>query len=105
MNLFGPIHGLLWLISLGLWGLMLFALVDSLIRPTAAYPAAGKRTKLLWTLVIGVTFAVSLALRSPLGLFGLAGVVAALVYIVDVRPAVRAVGRGGSSSRDTSGSW
>jgi hypothetical protein len=104
MNLFGPIHGLLWLLSLGLWGLMLFALVDSLIRPSAAYPAAGKRTKLLWSLVIGVTFAVSLLL-GPLSLFGLAGIVAALVYIVDVRPAVRAVGGGGSTSRDSYGSW
>jgi len=104
MNLFGPISGLMMLISLGLWALMLFALIDALIRPTGAYVAADKRTKLLWTLIIGITFAVSLALGA-LSIFGLAGVVASLVYVLDVRPAVRAVGRGGSSASGPYGPW
>jgi hypothetical protein len=104
VNLFGHISTLMLLISLGLWALMLFALTDALVRPTVAYPLAGKRTKLFWTLVVGVTFAVSL-LTGPVSLFGLVGIAAAVAYIVDVRPALRAVGRGGGSSRDSYGSW
>ena len=96
MNIFGPISTLTLLIQVALLGLMLFALVDALIRPTDAYVAAGKRTKLLWGLVLAVGFGVAFV-AGAVSMFGLLGVVAAIVYIVDVRPAVKTVGRGGSA--------
>lgn len=97
---------LLLVVSIGLWLLMAFAFIDAAIRPSAAYAAAGKRSKLLWTLIIGIALAVSLATLSAIGIFGLVGIVAALVYILDVRPAVRSVSGGGSSSSGSSyGSW
>ncbi|MFZ0324944.1 MAG: DUF2516 family protein [Actinomycetes bacterium] len=96
MDLFGPISALTLIITIALLCLILFALVDALIRPSAAYVAAGKQTKLLWGLVLAVGFGVAFVSRG-LNFFALLGVVAAIVYIVDVRPAVKSVGRGGSS--------
>lgn len=106
MNLIRLSGLLLLVVSIGLWVLMAFAFVDAVIRPSAAYVAAGKKSKLLWTLIIGIALAVSLATMSAIGIFGLVGIVAALVYILDVRPAVRSVsGGGGSSSSGSYGSW
>lgn len=99
MTIFGPISLISLLIQVALLGLILFALVDALIRPTGAYVAAGKRTKLLWGLVLAVGFGVAflLGFAGPGLMFSLLAVVAAVVYIVDVRPAVKSVGRGGSA--------
>lgn len=76
-------------------GLTLWAFVDSLIRPANGYVAAGKLTKPIWAGITGLA-AVLIYLTGPLGLFGLAGVVAAAVYLADVRPAVRGLHRGNS---------
>jgi hypothetical protein len=89
---------------LGLLLVMVFALVDALIRPTAAYVAAGKRTKLLWTLVLAVATAASL-LFGVGSIFGIAGLIAAIVYIVDVRPAVRAAAGQGPTRGSSSGPY
>ena len=89
-----------------------WALVDCAVRPTRAFPAAGKRTKMFWLLITGIAAVVSFV-ALPLGgggsFFGFLafiGVVGAIVYLVDVRPAVapysgrgRRGGRGGGSSR------
>ena len=44
-------------------------------------------------------------LFGTLGLFGLAAVVAASVYLADVRPAVKDAGRGGSRNMGPYGPW
>lgn len=80
------------------WGalaLVLFAFVDALIRPANGFVATGKLTKPAW---VGITAlaAVLVYLMGPLNLFGLAAVVAASVYLADVRPAVRGLRRGNS---------
>jgi hypothetical protein len=73
--------------------LVLFAFVDALIRPANGFVATGKLTKPAW---VGITAlaAVLVYLMGPLNLFGLAAVVAASVYLADVRPAVRGLPRG-----------
>ena len=93
MTLFDPTNLLLYVLALGLLALKLWALVDACTRPTAAYPAAGKLTKIAWIAILGA--AVLLGGSSVFGLFGLLGTVAAIVYLVDVRPAVRELRRGG----------
>lgn len=81
----------------------LFAFVDALRNPEAAYVAAGKRTRTFWLLITGIAVALGfVTLFNPLGLFGLLAFVGAAVYLADVRPALRQVrGRGGRSS----GGW
>ena len=80
----------------GVLALSLWALVDAITRPAAAFVAASKLNKPAW---IGITaLAAVFAYLSPaLQLFWLLAAVAAIVYLVDVRPAVRGLPRGGSS--------
>jgi len=85
----GPFGGVLLVLSLALEAIKIWAFVDSLIRPTPAYVAAGKQTKVFWCVILGIAVFVNFSL------FALAGLIAAIVYLVDVRPAVRDVGRRG----------
>ncbi|GAA3098073.1 hypothetical protein JOF29_005919 [Kribbella aluminosa] len=82
------------------WVLMaikLVALADAAVRPRAVFIAADKLTKPGWVLVLAV-FALSQVFQGWLSFFGLIGIVASAVYLVDARPALRAAtgrGRGG----------
>ncbi len=89
----GPIEGLFGLLMLGLLALKIFALVDAAVRPEPVWRAAVTQSKTLWVvlLVLAVLF-------SGLNLLGIAGLVAAIVYLVDVRPKLREV-RGGGRPR------
>jgi hypothetical protein len=80
-------------------GLQVYALIDALRQRADAFLAAGKQTKQRWLIFLGVATAigfVSLVLIGPLNFFNLIAVVAAAVYVTDVRPAVRGMtgGRG-----------
>jgi hypothetical protein len=93
-------------------GLELWALVDCARHRANAFEATGKRTKTFWlaltggaTLVGLISLSASGGLFGTLGLFGLAAVVAASVYLADVRPAVKDAGRGGSRSTGPYGPW
>ena len=91
-----PSSLLLLVLGYAALGLKVVALVDACVRPTAAFAAAGKLTKIAWVAILAV--AVVLGRADLLGLFGLIGLVAAIVYLVDVRPAVKEL-RGGSGDR------
>jgi hypothetical protein len=77
-----------------------FAFIDAVIRRADAFVAAGKATKPLWLIITGVA-TLALGVFGPVSLFGLPAIVAVLVYVVDVRPAVRAV----TGGRPPSTSW
>ncbi|MEX5717549.1 DUF2516 family protein [Geodermatophilus maliterrae] len=85
---------------LGLYGLALalalWAFVDAVVRPAAGYVAAGKLTKPAWAAITALA-AVVIYFQTPMSFLGLPAVIAAVVYLVDVRPAVRGVQRGNSS--------
>ena len=89
--------GLIGLLELACLVLSVWALVDCAIRPTAAFPAAGKLTKPAW-LAITAGAALLQWLFAALSIFGIAAVVASIVYLVDVRPAVRSMRGGGGWS-------
>ena len=93
MSLFDPSNLLLTVIGLGVLVLKLWALVDACTRPGPAFPLAGKLTKVAWIAIL--LLAVLLSGASVIGLFSLLGLVAAIVYLVDVRPAVREIRPGG----------
>jgi hypothetical protein len=89
-------------VALGLEG---FALIDCITRRSGAFVAAGKLTKPLWLIILSVATALGfVALPWPLGggsgglgFLSVVGVVAAAVYLTDVRPAVG--GRSGGAGR------
>jgi len=96
---FGNLQGLIALaLGLAALAMQVFALVDAIRHQPQSFVAAGKRTKTFWLALTGVAVALGLlSVQSPLNLFSLLAVVAAGVYLADVRPALRAVsGRGGS---------
>jgi hypothetical protein len=89
-----PLHGALLLLSLAAHLLVIAAFVDAATRPGGAFLAADKWTKPLWLLALALGFFLIFV-----------GVIASIVYFVDVRPAVRLAGggragRGGGSSSD-----
>jgi hypothetical protein len=97
---------LIALLALGLiytaFALGIFTFVDALIRPAAAFPAAGKLTKPIWASITGVAALVLVPIFFGLfTFFGIPALVASLVYLVDVRPAVRGV----SGGRPPTSSW
>ena len=94
--MFSLAGGLLMLLNLGLLVLVGWGLIDAATRPAAAFVAAGKQTKQIWLAILGVALLLCLlGFASVLGLFGIAAAIAAIVYLVDVRPAVRGMRPGG----------
>ncbi|MGN6475110.1 MAG: DUF2516 family protein [Mycobacteriales bacterium] len=89
-----PLHGVFLIIALASLVLRIVALVDALLRPEAAFVAAGKQTKGFWLLALF------------LGMFiTLVGLIAAIVYLVDVRPAVRGTTGGGGRPSSSDGPY
>jgi hypothetical protein len=89
-----------WVFTLLFWvalALIAWAFVDALVRPATAYVAAGKLTKPAWAAITGIA-ALVLYLRGPMDFFGLPAVIAGVVYLVDVRPALRGMRRGNSGN-------
>ena len=98
----------LWALTLASLGLKGFALVDALRMRPDAFPAAGKLKKNLWLIFLGVALAVNVVILYPLQFLNLIGVVAAAVYLIDVRPAVRSIGggrRGSNTHEGPYGPW
>jgi hypothetical protein len=80
-------------VSLGMFIAQAVAFIDSLTHPKEAYVAGDKLTKPAWCLILGLALAAHMLIWSPLSLFNLVGIVAAIVYLVDVRPTLRALTR------------
>lgn len=88
-----PDVALLSVLGLGALVLKIWALADAIYRPAPAYVVTGKLTKVAWVAILAI--ALLLTGGDFLGLLGLVSVIAAIVYLVDVRPAVRGVRPGG----------
>jgi hypothetical protein len=86
-----PLHGALLVVGLGVRILVLAALIDALIRRDSAYVAAEKQSKIFWVLLLLLGFFITIV-----------GLIAAIIYFVDVRPAVRGTGGGGGRGRGSS---
>ena len=86
---------LLFVLYWGVLALAVWAFVDALIRPAPGFVAAGKLTKPGWAAITGLA-ALILLWQGPMSFLGLPAVIAAIVYLVDVRPAVRGLRRGNS---------
>lgn len=79
---------LLTVISIGLLVLKVYAFVDCVRRPAGAFVAFSKLTKPIWLGITGAAALLQLLFADPIGLFSIAGTVGAIVYLVDVKPAV-----------------
>jgi hypothetical protein len=96
-----------------IFALALWALIDLLRRPARAFASAGKWSKGIWGALLAVATAVAFAtVPFPTGYshfpfwLALASAVAAIVYLVDVRPAVEPYSRKRPPSSGSSrGGW
>ncbi|MFF9685578.1 DUF2516 family protein [Streptomyces sp. NPDC014623] len=90
----------LQLLYLAMLVLAVVALVFAVTAREDAYRAADKQKKSFWLIILGATVFVNLVI--PILFLQIAGVIASIVFMVDVRPAIKAVSgggrRGGSSS-------
>jgi hypothetical protein len=82
------------LLAFVLLAVKIYAFVSSLMYSTESYEAAGKLTKPTWTILLGLGVALQvLFLNNPIGIFNLIFTIAAIVYLVDVRPAMTGLRR------------
>jgi hypothetical protein len=79
---------------LALFALKAFAFVDAAMRPAQVFPAADRQTKGFWLLILGLFLVQHMLFWSALGILSLIGTIAALVYVLDVRPTVSAITAG-----------
>ncbi|GII79703.1 hypothetical protein Sru01_46850 [Sphaerisporangium rufum] len=102
------IHGFLdlifWLLAIGAFALCAWALVHALRTPARAFAVAGKLSKKLWLLILGLaslfTFATAVQYLSVLSIFTIASVIGAGIYLADVKPAVGEIGKGGGGGNN-----
>jgi hypothetical protein len=89
-----------WVLLLGAFVIEAWAFGDALRRPKAAFPAAGKQTKPIWLLILGVAFVIGIAGAvgdlSLISIFPIVAFVAAAIYLVDVRPKINSLKSSGT---------
>jgi Protein of unknown function (DUF2516) len=84
---------LMGIATLGIFVMQGWAFIDAVSHRPEAFPAADKLTKPAWLIILGIALAAHMLIWSPLSFLNLIGTVAAIVYLVDARPAVRALSR------------
>ncbi|MER7179731.1 DUF2516 family protein [Streptomyces hyaluromycini] len=94
--------GFLGLLKIVLMALAAFGLVDAVFRREDAFRAADKQNKMFWLIILAIALVVSY-LFSILSILPIGGLVASIVYLVDVRPAVKQVSGGGGGWRGRRG--
>jgi Protein of unknown function (DUF2516) len=101
-----PLYWFLEILAIAAFVCEVWGFADALRRPAKAFVAAGKQTKPLWLIILGVAAVIGLYLGVLSGGFGAVGIlpiaafVASAIYLTDVRPKVREYGgtSGGTSS-------
>ncbi|MFF5566220.1 DUF2516 family protein [Streptomyces sp. NPDC012623] len=92
---------ILALLSLAMAVLAVVALFFAATAREDAYRAADKQTKMFWLIILGLTVVVDLLIPGMMFL-RIAGLVATIVFMVDVRPALKTVSGGGRPSGGSS---
>ncbi|WP_341717814.1 DUF2516 family protein [Micromonospora sp. FIMYZ51] len=73
------------------------ALVHAITQRSDAFPAIGTLPKAGWIAILAVTLLLTLLTQTTLSIFGLIGIAAALIYLLDVRVGLRELGDGRGS--------
>lgn len=84
--LFNPANLILAVVGIAVVGLKIWALVDACTRSKESFEVHGKLTKIAWIAILALSLI--LGGGNVLGIFGIAAIIATVVYLVDVRPAV-----------------
>ncbi|HQA13532.1 MAG TPA: DUF2516 family protein [Ornithinibacter sp.] len=87
------------------FGVEVWAFVDCLRRRPDAFVAAGKRTKQFWMLITGLAVLLGFVALGGVGFLAIIAIVAAGVYLADVKPALDQVMGRGSGNQGPYGPW
>ena len=82
---------LIWIVGIPIG---LYAFVHALLQRKDAYTAASKQTKPIWGAITGVAALLLVLIQGPMNFLWLVGIIAALVYILDVRPRIVEIQQG-----------
>ncbi|MEV0261408.1 DUF2516 family protein [Streptomyces sp. NPDC050617] len=92
-------------VSIALLVFTVVAFIDAAVHREDAYRAADKQTKPFWLIILGISAALNFFMGGVMAFLPILGLIATIVYTVDVRPALKRVSgrrggprRGGSSS-------
>ncbi len=77
--------------SLLVFVIQAWAFVDAVSHRPEVFVAADKLTKPAWLIILGLAVAAHMLIWNPVSFLNLIGAVAGIVYIVDVRPALRSL--------------
>jgi hypothetical protein len=109
---YGPLTVFFAVLLLAAFVVELWAFIDVIRRPAAAFLAAGKQTKPIWLIISGVAAVLGLAFAfeggmSITNILAVVAFVAAAIYHVDVRPKVKEYhnNKGNGSSYGPYGPW
>ena len=114
---YGPLNYFFLALAVVAFIVEAWALVDAIMRPKAAFAAAatmsdnaaGRLTKPIWLIILGVAFVLGLyaaAYGSAIGFLSVIAFVAAAIYLAGVRPKVREYSKRGSrTSSGPYGPW
>ncbi len=101
-DLVGSVQAVVLLVlGLGALGLTGFAAIDATRHRSDLFPAVGRLSKGAWLGILAAAFLISIvsfSSQATLGLLNVIGVIAAGVYLADVRPKIRAMKGGGRGS-------
>ncbi len=116
-GVYGPLNYFFVALAVAAFVVEAWAFVDAIIRPKAAFAAAaamsdnaaGRLTKPIWLIILGVAFVLGLysaAYGGATGFLSVLAFVAAAVYLAGIRPKVREYSnRGSRSSSGPYGPW
>ncbi|MGH3443743.1 MAG: DUF2516 family protein [Nocardioidaceae bacterium] len=92
-GLFQLQNAILGIVTLATFALEAWAFIDAVSHRPDAFPAADKLTKPAWLIILGLALAAHMLFWSPIMILNIVGTVAAIVYLVDARPAIRSLTR------------
>ena len=76
-----------------LFAIEAWAFVDAVAHRPEEFHAADKQNKKMWLVILGIALVAHMIFWNPIHLLNMVGAVASIVYLVDVRPALRSLTR------------
>jgi hypothetical protein len=108
LNGMNPVGYFFWALLVAAFVVEGWAFVDAIRHPAGAFVAAGKQTKPLWLIILGVAVVIGIAgafnQLTIVSILPIVAFVAAAIYLADVRPKLRA-NSGGASRQGPYGPW
>ncbi|MGH3493945.1 MAG: DUF2516 family protein [Sciscionella sp.] len=108
-GVYTPLNYFFVALAVAAFGVEAWAFVDAITRPKAAFAAAavmsdnaaGRLTKPIWLIILGVAFVIGLysaAYGGAIGFLSVIAFVAAAIYLAGIRPKVREYSKRGNRS-------